>query len=158
MAYKDQFEAALNTKLTLKQVLFTRYFTNTLVDLVVLGLFNEFWSKIEIGSFLTAMLSALLLQVLLQVSIILEHRSSEYFKTKGGSFSRVMCFVSAWAILFISKLIILWSIDVLFGESFLFHGRFHGVFPFLVLVITILIAESLIRSFYHYLGNSKQTE
>ncbi len=158
MAYKDQFEAALNTKLTLKQVLFTRYFTNTLVDLVVLGLFNEFWSKIEINSFLTAMFSALLLQVLLQVSIILEHRSSEYFQAKGGPFTKAMRFVSAWGILFISKLIILWSIGVLFGENFLFHGRYHGVFPFLVLVITILVAESLIRTFYRYLGNSNQTE
>jgi len=158
MAYKDQFEAALNTKLTLKQVLFTRYFTNTLVDLVVLGLFNEFWSKIEISSFLVAMLSALLLQVLLQISILLEHRASGYFKAKGGSLSRVMRLVSAWVILFISKLIILWSIDVLFGESFLFHGRYHGVFPFLVLVITILVAESLVRFIFHSLGNSKQTE
>ena len=153
MSQKDQLTAVLNTNPTLQQALFTRYLTAILLDLVVLGLFNEFWSKIEIDSFLIALLSAILLQALLQVSLMLERRASSYFKSKKGPAVKTMRFLSAWAILFISKLLILWAIDLFFGNSFLFHGRFHGVIPFLVLVFSILIAEFLLRGIYHRLGN-----
>jgi hypothetical protein len=153
MSQQDQLATVLSTNPSIKQALFTRYLTAILVDLVVLGLFDEYWSKIAIDSFLVALLAALLLQLLLQVSMMLERRASIYFSTKKGPAAGTMRFLSAWVILFISKLIILWAIDLFFGDSFLFYGRFHGVVPFLILVFSMLIAEFSIRAIYHILGN-----
>ena len=134
------------------QVLFVRYFNAVLVDLVVLGLLNEYWSRVDIDSFTVALLAAVILQVLLKVSLALEHKVGMYFKKKSGLTAKVMRIVSAWGILFISKLIILWAIDVAFGNSFIFHGKFHGVLPFLVLIIVIIIAERLLQKIFLALG------
>jgi len=134
------------------QVLFVRYFNAVLVDLVVLGLLNEYWSRVDIDSFTVALLAALILQVLLKVSLGLEHKVGMYFKKKSGLTAKVMRIVSAWVILFVSKLIILWAIDVAFGNSFIFHGKFHGVLPFLVLIIVIIMAEKLVQKIFLALG------
>ncbi len=57
-----------------RQRLFVRYFTATLIDLVVLGLFDQFSSKVFVHSFGIALLAAILLQILLKVTIAIEHR------------------------------------------------------------------------------------
>ncbi len=141
--------------MTLPQVLYLRYLSAILIDLVVIGLLNEYWSKVEITSFSVALITAVLLQVLLQASLILEEKSSDFFKAKKGVMAKFLRFFSAWVILFISKLIILWVIDYFFGNSFMFHGRFHGVVPFLVLVVCMIAAEMMTRFLFHRLG--KQT-
>jgi hypothetical protein len=134
------------------QVLFVRYFNAVLVDLVVLGLLNEYWNRVDIDSFSVALLAAVILQVLLKVSLALEHKVGMYFKKKSGLTAKVMRIVSAWGILFVSKLIILWAIDVAFGNSFIFHGKFHGVFPFLILIVVIIMAEKLVQKIFFALG------
>jgi hypothetical protein len=134
------------------QVLFVRYFNAVLVDLVVLGLLNEYWSRVDIDSFTVALLAALILQVLLKVSLGLEHKAGMYFKKKSGLTAKVIRIFSAWGILFVSKLVILWAIDVAFGNSFIFHGKFHGVVPFLVLIIVIIIVEKLVQKVFLSLG------
>ena len=158
MTANDKTARVLTTLPNLKQVLFVRYFTAILVDLIVLGLLNEYWDKIELNSFTVALLAAVLLQVLLQVSMRIEHIASGYFKKKPGTSAKVMRWVAAWVILFTSKLIILWAIDVSFGDNFVFHGIYHGVIPFLVLVIAMILAEFLLRWLYHFLGRTETEE
>jgi hypothetical protein len=138
------------------QVLFMRYFTAILIDLVVLGLLNEYWNRVDIDSFTVALLAALILQVLLKLSIGLEHKVGAYFKKKSGMTAKVMRILSAWGILFVSKLIILWAIDIAFGNSFIFRGKFHGVFPFLILIIVIITAETLVQKIFFSLGSAEE--
>ncbi len=160
MSIEKQIRTTLdnNPNMTLGQVLYVRYFTAILVDLVVLGLLDEYWSKVEITSFAVALMAAVLLQVLLQLSMLVEERSAQYFKKKGGTRAKVMRILSAWAILFVSKLIILWAIDVFFGNSFFFHGWFHGIVPFLVMVFAMIFAEMLVRNIFISLGHPQETE
>jgi hypothetical protein len=139
-----------------KQAIFARYFTATLIDLVVIGLLNEYWARVSVDSFTVALLAAVILQVLLKLSIALEEKSAEYFKKKSGTSARVMRFFAAWAILFVSKLIILWAIDVAFGESFIFFGSFHGLIPFLVLIVIIITAETLAQKLFMALGPKEE--
>ena len=67
------------------QRLFLRYFTAILVDLVVLNLFAEYWELVEVDSFTISLFAAVLLQVLLKLTLAIEHRIGAYFKTKEGA-------------------------------------------------------------------------
>jgi len=134
------------------QQLFIKLILLVLVDLVVLGLFNEFWEYVALDSFSIALIAALLLQVLLKLTLILEHRVAAYFNKKTGTLPKVMRFISAWVILFVSKLIILEAINYAFGEHVLFLGPYHGIIAFIVVVITILVAEAILTKIYKSLA------
>ena len=137
---------------TKHQQIFVRLFTAVLIDLVVLNIFDEFWDKVVINSFIISLLAALLLQVLLRVTIGIEHRISTFFNEKSGRLNKLLKIVSLWAVLFGSKFAILGAIDFAFGEEVLFLGQYHGIITFIVVIIVILLAENLIGKFNRWLG------
>ena len=131
---------------TTRQQLFVRYFTAILIDLTVLNLFDEYWDFVVIESFTISLLAALLLQVLLQITFKIEHRIAAYFKSKPGTFAKVMRVLSAWAVLFGSKLAILEAINIAFGDQVLFEGPYHGIVAFITVIVVMLLAElTLVR-------------
>ena len=137
-----------------RQLLFLKYTLIVLIDLVVLGLFNQYWDFIYIETFTIAMLTAMLLQFLMQVAIRIEHIAADYlFGEKSGTHIKVMRGVSAWAIIFVSKLVILEAINLSFGDSVVFSGPIHGVVSFLVVVIVIVIAEQGVIWIYRSLAD-----
>ena len=123
-----------------RQTRFLGYTLCVLVDLVVLNLFDEFWSVVVIGSFSISLLAACLLQLLLKVTIEIEHHIANYFKSKEGKRAVRMRWFATWFVLFASKFIILGILDQVFGDQVLFGG----IIPFFVVVFVILIAENLI--------------
>ncbi len=123
-----------------------------LIDLTVLNLFNEYWDNVYIASFSISILAALFLQVLLQLTILIEHRVADYFKKKPGKQAKILRGVSTWGTLFASKLVILEAIDQAFGSRVLFHCVVHGLITFIVVVITIILAEQLMMRLYRSLG------
>ena len=135
-----------------KQQLFLRYFTAILIDLTVLSLFVEYWSFVVIDSFTISLLAAVLLQVLLKLALLLEHRVAVLFTAMEGAMARFLRILSAWFILFASKIAILGVIDVAFGDEVSFGGPLHGVVAFVVVVVVILAAEELIVRFYRTLS------
>ena len=134
------------------QHLFVKLILAVLVDLVVLGLFNEYWEYVVIDSFSIALIAAFLLQILLKLTLMFEHRVAAYFNKKTGILPKVMRFVSAWVILFVSKLIILEAINYAFGDHVLFLGPFHGIIAFIIVVIAILVAEGILTKIYKSLA------
>ena len=134
------------------QKMFIKYTMGTLVDLVVLGLCNQYSSYVTIDSFSLALLAAVLLQALLQVTLVIEHRISNYFKAKTGTRPKVMRFFSVWAVLFFSKLLILEAISIACGDHVVFSGWWHGVLTFIVVVIVILFAEYLVKRIFDSLA------
>ena len=138
--------------LATKQRLFMRYFTAILIDLVVLNLFIEYWRHVEIDSFTISLLAAVLLQVLLKLTLAIEHRIGEYFNSKTGAIAKFMRFFSAWLVLFGSKFVILAAINLAFGDEVSFGGPLHGIVAFIVVVIVMLVAEEPIVRFYRRLG------
>jgi len=135
-----------------KQRLFVRYFTAILIDLVVLNLFAEYWENVSIDSFSLSLLAAVLLQVLLKLTIALEHRVAGFFKARPGGFMKFMRFFCAWLILFGSKFVILEAITFAFGTGVRFGGAFHGVVTLIVVIIAMLIAEEAIVRLYRKLN------
>ena len=129
-----------------RQMFFIRYFTAILVDLTVLNLLDEYWDKVVINSFSVSLLAALVLQIMLVLTFRLEHGVGSHFKKKGRKGMRIF---SAWALLFGSKFVILWVLEMLFGDQIQFHGAYHGVITFIVVIVAMLAMEALVRWFVH---------
>ena len=134
------------------QQLFLRYFTAILTDLVVLSLFAEYWSLVTIDSFTIALLAAILLQLLLKLTLLVEHKVAGVFKGKPGATAKILRIFCAWLILFSSKFVILFAIDFVFGDAVTFAGPLHGVVVFVAVVIAILASEELLVRFYRSLA------
>ncbi len=138
-----------------RQLLFLKYTLIVLIDLVVLGLFNQYWDLVFIETFTIAMFTAMLLQFLMQVALKIEHMAADYlFGGKTGTHVKVLRGVSAWAIIFVSKLVILEAISLSFGDSVVFSGPIHGLVSFLTVVIVIIIAEQGVMWIYRSLADS----
>jgi hypothetical protein len=131
---------------------FLRYFTAILVDLAVLNLFVEYWEHVAADSFTITLLAAVLLQVLLKLTIALEHRLAAFFNAIQGGFARFMRFFTAWLVLFGSKFVILEALVFAFGDRLRFGGPFHGIVALIVVVVTMLVVEAAIVKFYRRLG------
>ena len=134
-----------------RQRLFVRYFIAILIDLVVLNLFVEFSPNVVIDSFYISLLTALLLQFLLKVTINIEHRVAAYFSAKPGGLAKFLRYFVAWLILFTSKFVILEAISFAFEDEVHFGGPLHGLVILIVVIVTMLAAEEAFNRFYRWL-------
>ena len=135
-----------------RQRVFSRYLTATLVDLVVLGLFAEYWEYVTVNSFTIMLLAAVVLQILLKLTIVLEHRVAAFFNARPGGFNKFMRFFTAWLILFGSKFAILEALAFAFGDRLHFGGPFHGIVVLIVVVVALLVVEAAIVKIYRRMG------
>lgn len=131
-----------------RQRLFSRYIIAILVDLVVLNLLAQYWSRVELDAFSTSLIAAVLLQLLLQATLVLEHRVGALFAGRGGSLWTFLRFFSAWLILFASKFVMLGVIDRVLGDALHFGGPLHGVVAFIGVIVVMLVAEETIARIY----------
>lgn len=134
-----------------RQRVFFQYYTFVLIDLTVLNLFQEHWQHLTIDSFGISLLAALLLQVMLKLTIYIEHRAADYFKSKTGFIAKLRP-LSAWAILFVSKLLILGAVNHLFGDEVIFGGPYHGLVAFIIVITAMLGAEQLTMKIFRSLA------
>ena len=135
-----------------RQRLFLLYFVGALVDLVVLGLFDEYSDKVWVSGFTIMLLAAVLLQLLLKATIAVEHKVAAYFKSKPGGFMKFMRFFCAWLVLFGSKFVILEALSFAFGENVKFEGVLHGIVWLIIVVVTMVIAEEIVVRIYRKLA------
>ena len=137
---------------SMRQRAFARYLSATLVDLAVLGLFVEYWDYVSAESFTVILLAAAVLQVLLKLTIVVEHRLAALFNARPGGFNKFMRFFSAWLVLFGSKFVILEALVLAFGDRLRFGGPFHGIVALIVVVVVMLAVEAALVKFYRRLG------
>ena len=134
------------------QRLFVRYFTAILIDLVVLNLFVEYSKHVNIDSFTMSLLAAVLLQILLKVTLAIEHRVAAYFKAKPGRLMTFFRWFFAWVVLFGSKFVILEALSFTFGDKVRFEGPWHGIVALILVLVVMLVAEELVARLYRRLG------
>ncbi len=138
-----------------RQILFSRYFTAILIDLTVLNLFNEFWENVHIESFSISLLAAIVLQLMLQLTFKVEHGVGSHLQKKGRKGLRIF---TAWALLFGSKFLILYVLELLFGDKLMFHGAYHGIVAFILVIVSMIAAEAFIKWIIHsVLGDKEST-
>lgn len=135
-----------------KQELFLKYFTFTLIDLVVLNFFAEYWDKVTITSFGISLLVAVVLQILLKMTIALEHRIAVYFTSHTSLKMKISRIFTTWLILFGSKFVMLGVLQLIFSNEIIFSGAYHGVVAFIIVVVAMLAVEYLITRIYESLS------
>ena len=135
-----------------RQRLFLLYFVGALVDLVVLGLFDEYSDKVFVESFTTMLLAAIVLQFLLKGTIAVEHWVASHFTGKAGGWWKALRFFCAWLVLFGSKFVILEALDFAFGDAVQFEGILHGIVWLIIVVVTMVIVEELVVRLYRRLA------
>ena len=140
-------EAQLNRPTT-SQRMYIRYVSHTLIDLTILNLFEEYWQHVTVDSFTISILAAVILQVLLKVTLTLEHRVADYFNSKSGRLAKFLRWFCAWLVLFGSKFVMLGAIDLLLGGHVMFTGPLHGVVAFIVVVVVMVVAEGIAARIY----------
>ena len=136
-----------------RQRVFLRYLSATLVDLVVLGLFVEYWEEyVAADSFTIILLAAVVLQVLLKLTIVVEHRVAAYFNARPGGFAKFMRYFTAWLILFGSKFVILEALAFALRGGLRFGGPFNGIVVLIVVVVALLAIEAILVKIYRRMG------
>ena len=138
-----------------QQRTFVRYFTAILIDLVVLNLFVEYSKHVNLESFTMSLLAAVLLQVLLKVTLAIDHRVAAYFKARPGRLMTFFRWFFAWVVLFGSKFVILEALSFTFGDKVRFEGPWHGIVALIIVLVVMLVAEELAARLYRRLGNSR---
>ena len=138
---------------TPRQRAFTRYLTATLVDLVVLNLFIEYGAAyVSADAFTITLLAAVVLQVLLKLTIVVEHKVAAYFNARQGGFAKFMRYFTAWLILFGSKFVILEAISFALNDGLRFGGPLHGIVALIAVVVAMLAAEAVLVMLYRRLS------
>lgn len=128
-----------------KQILFREMVLGTLVYAVVLGFFNDYTSILDIKSYSTTFLVAIVMQILTYLTLLLKKRIVSGFSQRGGSLSKVGMILGVWLVLFLSKFVFLAAIDFIFGQAVEISG-FVGL-------MAIIITMTLVKESIDYIFN-----
>jgi FlaA1/EpsC-like NDP-sugar epimerase len=134
---------------TKRQLVFFSWTKDVLIYIIVLNLFVEYNPKVMIDSFTISIFTAVLLKILLEIILKLEHQVAAFFKGR-----KVLQIFFAWIILFGSKFVILEIVDIVFGEH-VELGKFVDV---IVLVIALMVAREIFQQIYLALGERQNDE
>lgn len=140
----------LEIAVTPAQQRFASWMTDVLVYIVVLNLFVEHASAVVIDSFSISILTAILLKLMLDALLGVEHRVSTYFAGKPGRVFRILGPLSVFSILFFSKFLILEVVNFVFGD----HVALGHFVEIAAIVISMIVATRVLRAIYVRLGRS----
>ena len=132
---------------THRQIIFFSWTKDVLIYIVVLNLFVEYSPVMIIDSFTISIFTAILLKILLELILTLEHKVSDIFKS-----NKVLKIFFIWLILFGSKFLILEFVNLIFGEH-VELGKFWDVF---LLALTLLLARQAFLWIYKGLGKTPE--
>lgn len=137
-----------------KQDIFFSWVSDVLIYIVVLNLFVEYVPAVIIDSFTISILTAVLLKILLDLVMGIEHQVHGFFEQKEGPVFRVMGTVALFGILFFGKLFILEVVNFVFGD----HVELGHFIEVVALVLALMITRRLVHVFYMRLGPPAENE
>jgi hypothetical protein len=150
MVEADHSTASKTITMTRAQERFASWMSDVLVYTVVLNLFVEYVDAVVIDSFTISLLTAVLLKLMLDLTLGIEHRVAHFFKQKEGTIYRVLGAVSVFAILFAGKLLILEVVDIVFGE----HVDLGHFVEVVALIVAMIATRELMEWVYNRLGDA----
>ena len=128
------------------QRLFLMFTLFVLADLTVINLFDEYASSyFHISSFTASIVMAVILQILLVITIKIEHKIANFFKSKEGVINLILRILVTWALLFGSKIIMMKIVDLILSNKIEYYGPYHGLGAFILIIIGMIIAENLLK-------------
>jgi len=120
-----------------------------LADLTVINLFDEYASSyFHISSFTASIVMAIILQILLVITIKIEHKIADFFKSKEGAMNLMLRILVTWVLLFGSKIIMMKIVDLILGNKIEYYGPYHGLGAFVLIIIGMIIAENLLKKVF----------
>ena len=132
-----------------RQRLFLIFTLFVLADLTVINLFDEYASSyFHISSFTASIVMAVILQILLVITIKIEHKIADFFKSKEGVINLILRILVTWALLFGSKIIMMKIVDLILGNKIEYYGPYHGLGAFVLIIIGMIIAENLLKKVF----------
>jgi hypothetical protein len=132
-----------------RQRLFLIFTLFVLADLTVINLFDEYASSyFHISSFTASIVMAVILQILLVITIKIEHKIADFFKSKEGVINLILRILVTWALLFGSKIIMMKIVDLILGNKIEYYGPYHGLGAFILIIIGMIIAENLLKKVF----------
>lgn len=115
---------------------------------MVLNLFVEYVPKVITESFTISIFTAVVLKLLIVGITGVERRVSGSFNKRNGKAWRIIGLVILFAILFISKFVVLEVIDLVFGD----RVTLGGFIEVALLVVTMIVATRSMTWVYRRLG------
>lgn len=134
--------------ITRKQEILFDWMSDVLIYTVVLNLFVEYVDNVVIDSFTISLFTAILLKILLDIVMRTEHRVKSFWAGREGALASILGKVSLVVVLFLGKLLILWAVDVVFGD----HVELGHFIEVVALVLALMIARELIHRLFLALG------
>jgi hypothetical protein len=132
-----------------KQEIFFDWMSDVLVYTVVLNLFVEHVDNVVIDSFTISIFTAVLLKILLDIVMRAEHAVTAFWGGKEGTAAAIFGKVSLVVVLFFGKLLILWAVDIVFGD----HVDLGHFIEVVALVLALMITRELVHRLFLALGN-----
>jgi hypothetical protein len=133
-----------------RQLVFQELFIGTLIYAVVLGFFDDYSTIVEARSFSTIFLSAAVLEALTYLAFMLKSRIITRLKGRSGRIYQLATFFSVWFVMFSSKLVFVWALDLAFGD----YIQVNGFFGILAVVATVTFIHKLAYIVFKKLGGS----
>lgn len=137
------------TKFSANQLLFKEIVLGTLIYVLVLGLFNDYTNIVFAKSFSYIIYVSIVLEVLTYLVMIGKHKIVTWLKDKPGKAYRALMFFTIWLLLFLSKFIFIWTIDLIFRK----YVYVKGFFGILIVVICVTIIHKLFDYIFIKLGD-----
>lgn len=134
--------------ITRKQEILFDWMSDVLIYTVVLNLFVEYVDNVVIDSFTISLFTAILLKILLDIVMRTEHRVKSFWAGREGALASILGKVSLVVVLFLGKLLILWAVDVVFGD----HVELGHFIEVVALVLTLMITRELAHRLFLALG------
>jgi hypothetical protein len=118
------------------QLLFKELFVGTLIYAVVLGFFDDYTSIVEARSYSYIFLAAIVLEVLTCATLAVKDAIVARFRHRESLGATAFMALGVWGVLFMSKFVFIWAIDLVFGDTINING-FFGIFT-VALVVTVV--------------------
>lgn len=133
---------------TSAQLAYQELFIGTLIYVAVLGLFNDYTSIVSAKSFSTIIYASIVLEILTYFAFKLKNTIIAQLKNREGAIYKVLMFLSVWLIMFLSKFVFIWALDLVFGN----YIAINGFFGILLVVLSVTIVHKFAYVIFHKLG------
>lgn len=130
------------SQLSAKQLVFQELFIGMLIFIATLEMLNEYTAIVQISSFSFVLLSAFVLELLTFATLWLKKQVLESMKQKFGTGRKPLKILSVWPILFFSKFVFIWVLDLLFSDNIHIVG-------FLGILLVVAIVTGIQRLAYY---------
>jgi len=134
-----------------KQLLFKELFVGTLIYVCVLGLLSDYTTIVYATSFSYIFYASFVLELLTFLTLLAKKKVLSRLNAKEGTGHKAAVLFGAWLILFFSKFVFIWVIDVLFMGTVTVYGFFN----ILLVVLTVTLTHKLADYVFVKLGDSR---